>query len=787
MARKPLAAALVVWSALLLTSPSAAKAMAPAPAGEVERFVGLELAEALQILQRRGLAVVFSSAVVRPSMIVATEPRARGPRRLLDELLRPHGLDVAKGPRGRLIVVRAAPAAGEHGADVSGGPAALPVTSEEIVVTRNADESRHGEPVAVTTLELPPDQLDLPHVGSDVFRAVGLLPGAATTESSSRLSIRGGRRDDVMVVLDGLELLAPYHLQEFDSALGIVPAGSLERVELISDPVPVEYGDRMGGVVDMRSRTPVAPFGVSLGVGSLFAEGSASGAFGGERGHWLGTARGGNYRLALEADGRHQDPRYWDLFGKVDYAAGPSQSFQLRLLLAEDEFHVDDRTVGEGRYSSQWGSSYLWLGHVAALGTRGVAESVVWAGRLERARAGEQAVQGTTRFDLDDSRGMELTGGKSVARWAPPAGRWSLDGGLELRQFRSTIVYGAERQDLEPPLPGTMSATGTSRFAANYDFDQIGAFASGRLRLGEGVTAEAGLRWDETALTDEAHSSPRLHLAWVPDERSVVRAAWGRFYQSQRPYELQVEDGETEIWPAERATQSLLSYERRRASGASWRLGAYQRLEDRPRPRFESLFDAAVLYPELAPGRVRLEPDAGRASGIELLYRSAPRPRYDWSATYAYASVADRIDGRWVPRTTDEPHAVQLAGHVRLPHDWTIGAAWLLHTGWPTTSVGARVATDDEEHERIEPVLGPIRGERLPAYHRLDLRLGHDWGLSRGRLSAYVDLQNVYDRDNARGFESFRFELSNDGQPAVFAEPVDWGGFLPSLGLRWSF
>jgi hypothetical protein len=173
--------------------------------------------------------------------------------------------------------------------------------------------------------------------------------------------------------------------------------------------------------------------------------------------------------------------------------------------------------------------------------------------------------------------------------------------------------------------------------------------------------------------------------------------------------------------------------------------------------------------------------------GIELFYRGAPRPRASWTAGYTVSRVEDRVEGLWVPRATDEPHALELAGHLQMPHEWTLSATWLYHTGWPTTRVGGRVASDGEGQEVVEPVLGPIRGERLPDYHRLDLRLGRGWDLGRGRLTAYLDLQNVYGRNNLRGFESFRFALGAEGEPEAFAEPVRWVGFVPSFGVRWSF
>jgi hypothetical protein len=149
--------------------------------------------------------------------------------------------------------------------------------------------------------------------------------------------------------------------------------------------------------------------------------------------------------------------------------------------------------------------------------------------------------------------------------------------------------------------------------------------------------------------------------------------------------------------------------------------------------------------------------------------------------------VSDRIDGRWVPRATDEPHSLELAAQSQLPHDWTLGASWLYHTGWPTTSFGARLSTSGDGDGGVEPVLGPIRGDRLPAYHRLDLRLGRAWDLRRGRLVAYLDLQNAYNRQNVRGYEAFLFELDPNGAPVASARMVRWGGRLPTFGLRWSF
>jgi len=73
---------------------------------EGQKYAGRPLGDVLRELQRAGLNIVFSSGIVRPTMKVLTEPKAAQPRLILDEILRPHGLQVRSGPRGTLLIVR---------------------------------------------------------------------------------------------------------------------------------------------------------------------------------------------------------------------------------------------------------------------------------------------------------------------------------------------------------------------------------------------------------------------------------------------------------------------------------------------------------------------------------------------------------------------------------------------------------------------------------------------------------------------------------------------------------
>ncbi len=90
---------------LLAVAAALARAEAQAP----PRYAGRPLAEALADLQARGLKVIYSSDLVRPEMRVEAEPTATSLRRVLDQLLHPHGLTARRGPGGSLLVVKRSP------------------------------------------------------------------------------------------------------------------------------------------------------------------------------------------------------------------------------------------------------------------------------------------------------------------------------------------------------------------------------------------------------------------------------------------------------------------------------------------------------------------------------------------------------------------------------------------------------------------------------------------------------------------------------------------------------
>ena len=124
----------------------------------------------------------------------------------------------------------------------------------EIVVTASASLLRE-EPAAAVALDRK-QITELPHFGDDLFRAVAVLPGVSGGDFSARFAIRGGLYDETLVLLDGQEIMEPFHLKDFQGVFSILDQEMIGGLELTPGGFTADHGDRMTGVLDMVTRSP---------------------------------------------------------------------------------------------------------------------------------------------------------------------------------------------------------------------------------------------------------------------------------------------------------------------------------------------------------------------------------------------------------------------------------------------------------------------------------------------------------------------------------------------------
>lgn len=746
---------------------------------------GMPLADALQQLSGLGVEVVFSSAIVTPSMLVSAAPASADPRDILEELLEPHGLATLESRGGVLIVIRASRSSEREPAAPEPAAVALPRLSEEIVVQPSRISLLMERPGSL--LSLAREEIGvLPRLGNDAVRTIATLPGTTTSHVSAEFHIRGGRRDELLVLLDGQEIYSPYHLPDFDNAMSIVGSSALERVSLLTAAFPVRYGDRMAGVLDMETVTPPDRRLLRLSADVLGARIEAADAAANGSLSWLVSARRGSTDfIGRAAD--VEDPRFWDSFGKVRLRLTPRQSLDLRALVSGDDLSFsegEESDEGERReHDTRYASSYAWLTHRAIVGEALFVDTTISGSRLYGRRFGLEE-EGESAYDVRDTRRMNVAG--VMQSWTMQAGeRNLLSAGLEYRLFDASFDYASFRE-FETPLVAlrTHLREGEFSFQDRLESERFGVYLSDQFRPTDTLSLEVGARFDGGSSIDDDLVSPRLNVAWAPgDGSNVLRAAWGRFAQSHRPYELMIEDGDDRLYGAELSEHAVLGVEHLFDAGSrlpfsSARLELYRRHVGNPRPRYENLFEPFDPFPEGDFDRVKIEPESATAQGIELMVRGRGNERLRWWFDYSLASSTDRIDGRDVPRSIDQTHTFNLDISYRVG-PWSLSTALLHHTGWPATPLTIEQRADDQGELEITPILGAINSDRLPPYYRMDLRVSREWQISLGALTLFLDAHNITMHGNASGREV----TIDEDTGALLFDLEHWPGLIATAGV----
>ena len=278
--------------------------------------------------------------------------------------------------------------------------------------------------------------------------------------------------------------------------------------------------------------------------------------------------------------------------------------------------------------------------------------------------------------------------------------------------------------------------------------------------------------------------SPRVAASYALGSRTTLHAAWGLYAQPQALYELQVQDGVTRFSRAERDEQREVGVDHR-FDGLTLKVDAYDRRLlrlDREYVNLESSFD---VFPEAGNDRVLIDPVSGYARGLEISASSTRGP-VQWLASYALASSRDKVGGLWVPSPYDQRHSIHVDASASPHPGWRVTAAWEFHSGWPATPItfGLDTLVDGTHHVRAE--YGLFNSTRIGPYHRLDLRVSNDRRLGPGKLSVYLDVFNVYGRNNPRGL-GYTVADWNAAEVVVNQRSKLQLPRIPTLGVQWTF
>ena len=170
---------------------------------------------------------------------------------------------------------------------------------------------------------------------------------------------------------------------------------------------------------------------------------------------------------------------------------------------------------------------------------------------------------------------------------------------------------------------------------------------------------------------------------------------------------------------------------------------------------------------------------SGRAysRGVELMLQKKLARNLYGLVGLAYSRSRYRdLDDTWRDRAFDNRLTVQVEGGYKPNPSWEFSTRLLFGGGRPYSPF-------DQEASREAGIgildISRINGERLPAYHALNLRVDKRWHFRGSNLIAYLSVWNVYGRVNTSGY--LWNEIRNE------QETQEGWGMLPIIGLEFEF
>ena len=633
---------------------------------------------------------------------------------------------------------------------------------EEVEVTGES------APKTVSKKSLQSEEITrLPGTAGDVLRALPAIPGiGVANDFSGALYIRGGSDEDNLYYFDRVPVGYPYH---FGGLVSSLSSEIIDRIDVYAGGYGAEYGVDSQAVIDIYSQdSSPADLRGKFNLNLLFSEGLLQGRFG-EKGYWYAAGRRSYIdlfigSLSFGTGAITAFPRFWDYQLKAGYDFNDKHQFFFNLFASGDRFalKLDGEDVDEdfqGNISFESGFEGGGI-HLRSFLT-------------ERLTSYLSLTRSKFLFDVNfgPSLSLEIDAPDYVLRE---------DIIYELNakhRLESGLILGFE--------PGQVSGTFTRipdegeadydiRFQQKVDVDEYvrgyraEAYLQDRYTLLPFLSVVFGLRFDYFSRINQLSAQPRGSVLVELPNSSELQFAYGIYNQTPIPAQLSSSVGNPAL-KSSQASHYILELKRQISQDTEIKMAAY----------YKNLADLVTADEEAT----YLNQGVGYAQGTEIFLRHRRGDRFFGWVSYAYAlsKRRDRPDEPYRLYSFDQTHVATLAASYNLTPTWEIGAKWQYRTGNPYTPVEeATIRFDPRNGEPIYvPIYAETNSDRLPPYHRLDLRVSKTYQFGRWKLGAFLELLNAYNRQNLL---DYRYSENYTEREDVNQLPI-----IPYLGITAEF
>jgi TonB family protein len=639
--------------------------------------------------------------------------------------------------------------------------------------------------VAQRTLTLQEVQ-NIPGLGGDAVKVIEALPGVARVSFfSSDIILRGSASGDTKYYLDGIMIPQLFH---FGGVKSTYNSDALASVDLYPGGFNVEYGDAVGGTVEIKGRPAKtdrwhADIDMNFIDGTVLFEGpinpqlSLLTTF---RRSWVADFLNFVIKKAGIVLPFTVAPYYWDDVTRLDYHPNKNTTMFLTFFTSDDEMKFIIENIRGG--SSQISSAADELSQSNTFRTLlyGYDQTISASlkNSLRLAYTDMNTVQNIFAFahDQRDIYGSYIRDQLTYAE----SDRLKVMGGVDASP--SQAKYSVAILGVNGPIE-TKGQLGISDLAL---------YVKSEYKPFEKLTLIPGARYDY--YTDIRQGEPSLRLTarydYIPGH--TIKGSIGTYSQDPQPSGQAIDPvfGNPSL-PPTLGTQSVLGYEYKITDLINLDVQTYYNTQTDIPEQTDS------ISPVTGKPYNFLPIEKGRMYGLELLLKhNQGKHFFGWIAYSLSRSLrnspipystsfnpATWDPNSWYLNSFDQTNNLQIIGSWKLPWSFEAGLRYQYTTGNPVTpNLGftEHIARYDAETGSYDRLSGTPRADRMGPYNQLDMRISKKFTYDKWIFTSYIDVQNV----NYFWYNSpSTYQYSYDG----FERQTVGGIIIPSFGLKAEF
>ena len=646
-----------------------------------------------------------------------------------------------------------------------------------------------------------------PGTQGDPLKAIQSLPGVVTAQEGTGLMyVRGSEPNQSIVWANRARLGYLYH---FGGLHSTVSPQLVKDFNMFLGGFPVEYGDAMGGALDVTLRTPRNDRlhqSYSLGTyessivleGPLFEKGGRDSGYFSARRSYIDALLSPDQFTSISCIGEDCDPiTQVPVFHDINAAWHhrlDKGDVRLQYFRAADSIGLEFKTVAETDPELLGGlSSKAAYDSLSLVWTQNWSPRIKTASSLYALKINQELTIGTDPTSGEPYR-MKIDEVDYV--WQPE---------VTVNVARGhDIVLGGEAVLAYTPVDAYISRPPQFN-EADYNLTELEKFRIDRTyksgigalygkwygRFFDRLTLQAGARVTELRSNGrerEAIFSPRSSFELDLTKDTALTGAWGIY--AQHPDGVQ--------WVEEAGNPRL-----HETKSEHRILGVRHRVNDLWDVQFEGyhipMWDLIQTVNDRSPPNNYTNDGSGQSYGFDMLIKRTSRGGTMGWLSYSYLKTERTFDGVTLPYDGDQRHTLTAVWSQRLPgfmSKWSLGVRARVNSGKPYTAVTGRTgicnsttgftscadqgaASDDANFSHWSANYAAKNSSRLPVFYQLDLRFDRNFLFNTWKMNMYIDILNVLNTQNVSGYE-YGSSLENIDNPGkLMGAPL-----FPSFGLE---